>query len=116
MELQKILSDLIEIPSITSNTKACKEVVDYIDKLAKEQGLKTKIFEKNNVFSLLIAKKIKNKYEVILNGHLDVVPAPEKDFVPKIVKKKGKTIMYGRGTSDMKGCDIATLLAFFECI
>ena len=116
MELQKILTDVIEIPSITSNTKACKEVVDYINDLAKKQGLKTKIFEKNNVFSLLIAKKIKNKYEVILNGHLDVVPAPDEDFVPKIVKEKGKTIMYGRGTSDMKGCVVASLLAFFESI
>ena len=116
MELQKILEDVIKIPSITSNIKACKEIIDYIDTLAKEQGLKTKIFEKNDVFCLLIAQKIKNKYEVILNGHLDVVPAPEKDFIPKIVKEKGKTIMYGRGTSDMKGCDIAALLAFFECI
>ena len=116
MELQKILKDVVEIPSITSNRKACKQVIDYIENLVKGKGLKTKLYEKNEVYSLLIGKEIKDKYEVILNGHLDVVPAPEEAFIPKITKKDGKTIMWGRGTSDMKGCDVCILLAFLECI
>jgi succinyl-diaminopimelate desuccinylase len=39
--------------------------------------------------------------EIMLNGHLDVVPAPVKDFTPRV---KGSRL-YGRGSGDMKaGC------------
>lgn len=116
MDLEKILEDLVSISSVTSNTKACKEAIDYIDRLVKEKGLKTKLFEKDEVYSLLIAKEIKNNYEVLFNGHLDVVPAKKEDFTPKVVEKQGKKLMYGRGTSDMKGTDVSMLLALIESI
>jgi succinyl-diaminopimelate desuccinylase len=116
MDLQTTLEDLVSIPSVTSNTKACKEAIDYIKNLVERQGLKTKLYEKNNVYSLLIAKKIKNKYEILFNGHLDVVPASDNAFKPKIEKTNGKRIMFGRGTSDMKGGDVAILLAFLESL
>ena len=69
MELEKILKDLVEIPSVTSDIDNCKKAIDYINRLVIKEGLKTKIYENKNVYSLLIAKDIKNKYEIILNGH-----------------------------------------------
>jgi succinyl-diaminopimelate desuccinylase len=116
MELQKILEDIVSIPSITSDKQSCKKVIDYIDILVKKEGLKSKIFENDGVYSLLIAKKIKMKYEIILNGHMDVVPAPLDQFKPVVKVEDGKRIMYGRGTSDMKGPNVSILLAFLECI
>lgn len=116
MDLEKILEDLIFIPSVTSDTKACKEAIDYINGLFQLKGLKTKIYEKNDVYSLLIAREIKNKYEVILNGHLDVVSSSEDGFKPKVEEVNGKRVMFGRGTSDMKGADAAMILAFMESI
>ncbi|HNW23615.1 MAG TPA: M20/M25/M40 family metallo-hydrolase [Candidatus Dojkabacteria bacterium] len=116
MEIEKILTDLIEIPSITSDTKSCKKAIDYINNLVKKEDLKTKVFEKDGAYSLLIAKEIKNRYEVILNGHLDVVPASIKDFKPKVKIEKGKRRMYGRGTSDMKGPVTSILIAFLETV
>lgn len=116
MKLEEILADLVEIPSITSDTKNCKKAIEYINTLVKKEDLKTKIFEKDSVYSLQVAKEIKNKYEVILNGHLDVVPAPIKDFKPKIKIEKGKRVMYGRGTSDMKGPTVSILIAFLESL
>ncbi len=116
MNLQKILEDVVSIPSVTSDTKSCKRVIEYIDTLAKENGLKTKIWENKEVYSILIGQEIKKKYEVLLNGHLDVVPASENQFIPKVTQEDGKTIMWGRGTSDMKGTDISILLAMIEAI
>ncbi len=54
--------------------------------------------------------------KVILKWNLDVVPASKEQFTPKIKVEKGKRIMYGRGTSDMKGPVVSILLAFIESI
>jgi succinyl-diaminopimelate desuccinylase len=116
MEIEKILKDLIEIPSVTSDTNSCKKAINYINTLVTQEGLRTKIFENKKTFCLLIAKEIKQKYEIILNGHLDVVPAPLSQFKPVIKIQDGKRIMYGRGTSDMKGPNVSILLAFIESI
>ncbi len=116
MKLENILEDIIKIPSVTSDIEACRKTVEYITDLAQKENLKTKLIENDQVLSLIIAKEIKNKYEVILNGHLDVVPASKEQFTPKIKIKKGKRIMYGRGTSDMKGPVVSILLAFIESI
>jgi succinyl-diaminopimelate desuccinylase len=116
MNLQKTLEELVSISSVTSDTKACKQTIDYVKDLVEEKGLKTKLYEKNDVYSLLIAKEIKNKYEVLFNGHMDVVPASEESFKPKVKKENGKTIMYGRGTSDMKGTNVSVLQAFLESV
>jgi succinyl-diaminopimelate desuccinylase len=116
MELEKILKDLVKIPSVTSDIDNCKRAVDYIKDLVIKEGLQTKIYKNKNAYTLLIAREIKSKYEVILNGHLDVVPAPLVQFEPKIEIEEGKRIMYGRGTSDMKGPDVSILLAFLESI
>ncbi|MDD4382123.1 MAG: M20/M25/M40 family metallo-hydrolase [Candidatus Dojkabacteria bacterium] len=116
MKIQNILEDLIKIQSVSSNTKECRRIVDYIDTLVKENGLKSKIYENKDVFSILIGKEIKDKYEVLFNGHLDVVPANQKDFQSIIKKENEKNIMYGRGTSDMKGACVSVLTAFIESI
>ncbi len=116
MEIQNTLEDLVKIQSVSSNTKECKRIVEYIDTIVKENDLKSEIYENNNAFSILIAKEIKDKYKVLFNGHLDVVPAKEEEFVPKIKTEKGKKIIYGRGTSDMKGACVSVLQAFIESI
>ena len=110
MNTQKILKELVEIPSITSDTKQCLKAIKYIENIAKENNLKTKILKKNDVYCLLISKQIRKKYKVILNGHLDVVPGNDDMFKVNIDGDK----MYGRGTSDMKGVDVALLTAYIE--
>ena len=46
----------------------------------------------------------------MLTPHMDVVPAPEKDFTPRV--RNGK--MHGRGTCDTKGSVAAFFSAFLE--
>jgi len=50
------------------------------------------------------------KFRLILNAHLDVVPAHSEQFTP--VEKDGK--IYGRGAQDMKSGAAALILAFRE--
>jgi succinyl-diaminopimelate desuccinylase len=116
MDLQKTLGELVAIPSVSSDKEACKKAVEYVKELVEEQGLKTKLYEKDEVYSLLIAKEIKSEYKILFNGHLDVVPASLESFKPIIKREDDKTLMYGRGTSDMKGTDVAVLFAFLESI
>jgi len=42
MNIEEILTKLVEIPSITSDTKSCKKIIDYIDTLVKKRWLKYK--------------------------------------------------------------------------
>ena len=112
MNTEKILKDLVEIPSTTKDTESCKKAIQYMENIAIKNGLKTKILKKNNVYCLLIAKQLKKKYKVLLNGHLDVVPASDDMFRVRIKDN----IMYGRGTSDMKGTNVAMLLAFLQIV
>jgi len=46
MEIEKILSDLIEIPSISTDTENCKKAIDYIDDLVKKKVLKQRYLKK----------------------------------------------------------------------
>jgi succinyl-diaminopimelate desuccinylase len=54
-------------------------------------------------------KKRPEKFKIILNAHLDVVPGEDSQFIPKI---KGSRI-YGRGALDMK-CAAAAEMAVFK--
>lgn len=65
----------------------------------------------NGFKSLIISPKKLKKFDVLLYGHLDVVPAEDKLFQPKV---KGDKI-YGRGTGDMKG-QLAALVDVFKNI
>ncbi len=112
MNMKEILKNLVEIPSVSSSKENCKKSVNFIKDIAEKNGLKTKVFEKKNVYSLTIGKDITKSPKIILNGHLDVVPASKDMFKAKIEGNR----MYGRGTSDMKGGDVAMLVALIELV
>jgi len=108
--MKEILKSLIEIPSVSSNKEDCKRSINFVKDIAEKNGLETKVFEKNDVYSLVIGKDITKNPKIMLNGHLDVVPASKDMFRVRIEGDK----MYGRGTSDMKGGDVAMLIALIE--
>jgi len=107
-----MLKQLVEIPSVTGDVVNCKKAIDFVKDIAEEAGLKTKVLEKDGVFTLIIGKEIKKEAKIILNGHLDVVPARKEMFKVRLEGDR----MIGRGTSDMKGGDVAMLLALTELI
>lgn len=111
--LNNILSlskKLISIPSTKDNPKEIKRVLEVaLDEL---KGYTIERFESNGSPSALIytGKTRPKKFKIILNGHLDVVPAKPEQFNPKEISGK----LYGRGADDMKAATAVLILLFKE--
>ena len=98
---------LITVRSETQNRKELEEIILLCEK--ELSGFTVEKFEKNGFPSLLAytTNKRPQEFKIILNAHLDVVPAQDTQYNPQI---KG-TKMYGRGTMDMKAAAAAQILA-----
>ncbi len=108
--LNKILrlsKDFIKINSISENPKALEEILELA--LLNLKGFTIENFSKDGIKSALIynTNKRPKKFNVILNGHLDVIPGEE--YEPKIVGDK----LYGVGSMDMKA-NVACLIMVFK--
>lgn len=100
----KLVSDLIRIPS-ENPTGTQRDVVNFVKKYLKEAGIVSEEVAAHPDFPCVLAKIGKEEgFSVILNGHVDVVPAGDReqwDFDPFSGEVTDKLIL-GRGTSDMK--------------
>ncbi|HSX16487.1 MAG TPA: M20/M25/M40 family metallo-hydrolase [Patescibacteria group bacterium] len=114
-ELITLTKRLIAIPSTSDNPAALAQVVDVLaDIVAKVPNVTVERFERNGKPSFLAYRGSKRpkKFDILLNGHLDVVPAPKEQFNP--VVKDGK--LYGRGALDMKGTSSVLASVFCELV
>lgn len=92
---------LLAIPSQQDDVEARNAALNFIvDQLTACEDITVEHFERNGVKSILAyaGTTRPKRFNVILNGHVDVVPAKEEQFVPHI--KDGR--MYARGALDMK--------------
>lgn len=103
-ELIKLTSDLIRIKS-ENPTGSQREVVDFVKAYLKEAGIPHEEVAVNEEYPCIIAKiGSEEGFSIILNGHVDVVPAGDLSrwnydpFSGEITDK----LILGRGTSDMK--------------
>ena len=100
----KLVSGLIRIPS-ENPTGTQREVVDFVKNYLKEAGITHEEVGCNPEHPCVVAKIGKDEgFSVILNGHVDVVPAGDRDqwdYDPYSGEVTDKLIL-GRGTSDMK--------------
>lgn len=112
-DLVQLVSELIQIPS-ENPTGTQREVVDYVKNYLKEAGISCEEVGCNPEFPCVVAKIGKEDgFSVILNGHVDVVPAGDRnqwDFDPFSGEITDKEIL-GRGTSDMKAGVAGVLFA-----
>lgn len=101
---------LIEIPSTQDSPEALKDALNVAKGVLKEFAYKS--FTKNKIPSLLFynTNKLPKRFKILLNAHVDVVPAKKEQFIPK--EKNGR--LYGRGTYDMKAAGAAMILLFKE--
>lgn len=90
-----LLKKLITFDSSTK--EGANETARYCLDWLLESGLEAKLIE-NKGFEMVICEIGSGEKKLILNGHLDVVSANEKDFTP--YEEDGK--LYGRGSADMK--------------
>lgn len=110
--LSKILSlsrKLIDIESTSKSLVELKRALDLALSYLKEYNI---FYYKGEAPSALItnSKNELEKFKIILNAHLDVVPGKKSQF-KSIVKGKR---LYGRGAYDMKAAAAVEILVFKE--
>ncbi|MFH0712729.1 MAG: M20/M25/M40 family metallo-hydrolase [Candidatus Jorgensenbacteria bacterium] len=110
--LKKILplaKKLISMKSTPDDREALEKALNLA--LSDLKGYTVEKFERRGVKSALIynTPKRPKKFKVILNGHLDVIPGKENQYLPRI---KGNRL-YGVGSMDMKA-NVACLIAVFK--
>jgi len=107
-KILQLTEKFISIRSTSDNPKALEEILEL--SLSYLKGFTIERFEKNGVKSALIynSKTRPKKFKIILNGHLDIIPAKKSQFVPKVIGNK----LYGAGSMDMKGSVACLILAF----
>src|SRR4051794_40468422 len=94
--MKQLIADLVAIPSTADNQKALHDVLDFVE---KELPFWThEKFENNGKPTLIIKNDSGKEFDLILNAHLDVVPAPKSLF--KMSQDGDK--LTGRGVLDMK--------------
>jgi len=99
MDLIKTIEELVKIRTETGNISEINRCMEYCKNIFANTDALVDIcqFEKASPVLFIRNKDVKN-FDVVILGHLDVVPADKSMFFPQI--KNGK--MYGRGTLDMK--------------
>lgn len=108
-----ISNQLIAIPSTSDKPAELARALEVIESyLHSHTDITIEKFESNGKPSLLayIGTKRPAKFRVLLNGHIDVVPAQPEQFVPTLEDDR----LYGRGTLDMKVAAVALAHVFAE--
>ena len=95
-ELVELTSKLIKYKTLSNNTSEIDGCFDFIKSYMK--GFHVEEVKKNGTKSLVISNEKRKKFDYILLGHIDVVPAKQEMFTPRITKGK----IWGRGSYDMK--------------
>ena len=96
--LEATLAKLVSIPSVSTDSAACHEIIDYVRNELEPLGLYvTSHTDQSNPWFIATTKNTKRP-DVLLASHLDIVPGPSTLFSLK--KTDGKLL--GRGVYDMK--------------
>lgn len=100
-ELLSLHHGLIEIPSVSGDES---EVMQFATEwLGQREGLEVFWVGRN------VVAKTKGNVRLLLNTHLDTVPAnPQWTMDPYVAKREGDCI-YGLGSNDAKGCAAAMM-------
>lgn len=93
--LLDVVERLVAVPSVSSDAAACARVMDLVDALVPQEGL----HRTRGSHHLVISTSSRREAALVLNAHLDVVPARPGQFA---VRREGARIS-GRGVYDMKG-------------
>lgn len=97
------LLKLLKIPSVSANIDEVNRALDCMQAYLEEHGVLCQM-ESMDGHKVLYASTMPGKVQDwLLNAHIDVVPAEDKDFEPRI--EAGR--IYGRGTVDCKGSCLA---------
>lgn len=97
-DLLHILEALVAVPSVSDDAAACARILEVVERQVGD-GLHRERIEQEGVQSLVFSTHPTRHAEVVLNAHLDVVPARPEQFVMRHTAER----VLGRGVYDMKG-------------
>lgn len=103
----ELLKELIKVKSDTK--EGANDALLFCARWLEERGETVKVHD-NNGFLMLTAQKGQGEEKLIWNGHVDVVPGQEEQFMP--IEELGR--LYGRGSADMKAGVAAMMQGFIE--
>ena len=107
-KILKTTMDLIKIKSASGNEAEIKKAIDYCKKYFVKKKVFFKVFKYKGASPVVLISNVdKKNFDIMSVGHLDVVPAKDSQFKPRIAGDK----LYGRGAVDMKQ---AIALAMFD--
>lgn len=113
MDIIKTAQDLIRFRTETGNSEEIHKCLNYISDLFDSSGALVKVFETPGIAPVIfITNAETDEFDVLILGHIDVVPAEDKMFSPYL--KDGK--MFGRGTLDMKSFAVVALNSMFHVL
>ena len=92
------LEQLVAFPSVSSDKKASKKCADFCAKFFKNSGMHTTVIDSEGYPSVVATSTKTKTPKILLQAHMDVVPAKANMFT---MKKSGSKLM-GRGAFDMK--------------
>jgi succinyl-diaminopimelate desuccinylase len=109
-ELADITCRLVSFRTTEDRPEEIDKAYSYVKNYLKGRDLKVAEYESNGKKSMVMhggREKNKKKFRIILLCHMDVVPAKDSLFVPRV--ERGR--IYGRGAYDMKaGCAVGLML------
>lgn len=111
--LRRLCIDLISIPSVTDDMAACEQAIRYVRSLLDVHAdVRCDVYESNGHLSLVAAPDDVDPktVDVLLQAHIDVVPAPAACFAPVV---QDDTLL-GRGAYDMKGVAAVLIRTFLQ--
>lgn len=99
MKVIEIAQELMKFKTETGNEQEINNAMAYIKNMMTLIGARVDIFRKKDTAPVIFIRNC-NAYDldVLVLGHIDVVPADDKMFVPVIKDDK----LWGRGSLDMK--------------
>ncbi len=99
-ELVDLTTRLVAIPSVSAEQRDLERVLQFVQDYVAELADVRLFHEQGAGFpSLVVAFADERAVDIVLNAHLDVVPARAEQW--EALSKDGR--LYGRGTQDMKG-------------
>lgn len=110
-QILNTVSKLVAFESTENQVREQKNCLEEIEKLMEEK-FEASWYSFDGYPALALSTSKNKTSDVILSGHIDVVPGQKQLFNTRCVKTK----LYGRGTYDMKGPLVATLFAARDAV
>lgn len=103
-EIEKLVKDLVRIQSHSGVPTRERGLAEFLNEFLLSEGISSKLraVERNRPNLIAVINGSGGGKSLMLNGHMDTVPAYDMDippFSPKVVNGR----LYGRGALDMKG-------------